>query len=117
MPQSPTAIRLRLRLVLGLFMLGLVLSGLTAFPLQRELEAATSIRGLDSAATTTAQGSLDTWLLRVRDGLRDTYGHYPWVAYGTDWLGFAHLVIAVFFVGPLVNPVRNIWVLWAGLVA
>jgi hypothetical protein len=117
MPQSPTAIRLRLRLVLGLFMLGLVLSGLTAFPLQRELEAATSIRGLDGAATTTPQGSLDTWLLRVRDGLRDTYGHYPWVAYGTDWLAFAHLVIAVFFVGPLVNPVRNVWVLWAGLVA
>ncbi len=98
-------------------MLGLVLSGLTAFPLQRELEAATSLRGLDSAAGTMAHGSLDTWLLRVHDELRDTYGRYPWIAYGTDWLAFAHLVIAVFFVGPLVNPVRNVWVLWAGLVA
>jgi len=97
-------------------MLGLVLSGLTAFPLQRELEAVTSARGLDGAATT-AHNGLDAWLLRVRDGLREVYGRYPWMAYGTDWLAFAHLVLAVFFVGPLVHPVRNVWVLWAGLIA
>jgi hypothetical protein len=107
----------RLRLILGLFILGLVLSGLTAFPLQRELEAVTSVRGLESAAPAEVHSSLDTWLLRVRDGLRDVYGHYPWVAYGTDWLAFAHVAIAVFFIGPLVNPVRNVWVLWAGLIA
>src|ERR1700722_8448492 len=62
----------------------------------------------------------EAWTLgssAVRDGLRDSYGRYPWMAYSTDWLAFAHLVIAVFFVGPLVNPVRNVWVLWAGLVA
>ena len=111
------AILFRLRLVLGLFMLALVLSGLTAFPLRRELEAVTSVRGLDGAATSAVQGGLDTWLVRVRDGLRDADSRYPWMAYGTDWLAFAHLVIAVFFVGPLVNPVRNVWVLWAGLIA
>jgi hypothetical protein len=104
-------------LVLGLFIFGLVLSGLTAFPLERELEAVASVRGLDQPATKPADGSLDSWLLRVRDGLRDVYGRYPWMAYGTDWLAFAHLVIAVFFVGPVVNPVRNIWVIWAGLIA
>jgi hypothetical protein len=52
----------------------------------------------------------------VREGLRDMYAHYPWIAYGTDWLAFAHLVLAVFFVGPLLNPVRNTWVLQAGLI-
>jgi hypothetical protein len=53
----------------------------------------------------------------VRDGLRDTYVHYPWNAYGTDWLAFAHVVIALFFIGPWLEPVRNVWVLKAGLMA
>jgi hypothetical protein len=110
-------ILLRLRLVLGLFMLGLVLSGLTAFPLQRELEAVTSLRSLDSAAPTLASSGLDAWLLRIREGLRDANRRYPWMAYGTDWLAFAHLVLAVFFIGPMVNPLRNVWVLWSGLLA
>jgi len=116
-PVSSAAILFRLRLVLGLFMCGLVLSGLTAFPLQRELETMASLRGLDNSAKEAAHGGLDTWLLRVRDGLRDAYGRYPWIAYGTDWLAFAHLVIAMFFIGPMVNPARNIWVLWTGLIA
>jgi hypothetical protein len=115
--RSAAAILFRLRLVLALFMLALVLSGLTAFPLQRELEAVTSARGLDHAATAAGHSGLEAWLLRVRDGLRDVYARYPWMAYGTDWLAFAHLVIAVFFVGPLVNPARNVWVLWAGLIS
>jgi hypothetical protein len=49
--------------------------------------------------------------------LRETYAKFPWLAYGTDWLAFGHITIAVFFVGPLVRPVRNVWVLWGGLVA
>jgi hypothetical protein len=39
------------------------------------------------------------------------------MAYGTDWLAFAHLVIAVAFIGPLRDPVRNIWVIEFGLIA
>ena len=114
---SSAAILKRLRLVLGLFVAALVLSGVTAFPLQRELEMLVSARGLDQAAASSASNALDAWLLTVRDGLRETYARYPWIAYGTDWLAFAHVIIAVFFIGPLVNPARNIWVLQAGLIA
>ena len=57
------------------------------------------------------------WIWTVRDGLNDMYSHYPWIAYGTDWLAFGHLVIAIFFIGPLVDPVRNIWTNHAGLIA
>ena len=53
----------------------------------------------------------------VRDGLRESYAKYPWLAYGTDWLAFAHLVIAVFFIGAFIDPVRNVWILQAGIVA
>jgi len=42
---------------------------------------------------------------------------YPFMAYGTDWLAFAHLVIAVAFLGPLVDPVRNKWVFVFGIIS
>jgi hypothetical protein len=53
----------------------------------------------------------------VRNGLRAIYAAYPWYAYGTDWLAFGHIVIAMFFIGPWRNPVANAWVLKVGLVA
>ena len=105
----------RCRCVIGLFMLTLVFSGMTAFPLQHELQLLASARGIGAQVTT--QGGLDAWIATVRDGLTQTYARYPWIAYGTDWLAFAHIVIAVFFIGPLMDPVRNVWVLKAGLIA
>ncbi|MBK8498190.1 MAG: hypothetical protein IPL52_05105 [Flavobacteriales bacterium] len=35
--------------------------------------------------------------------------------YGTDWLAFAHIVIALAFIGPYRDPVRNKWVIEWGL--
>ncbi len=107
----------RFRLVLGLFISALVLSGITAFPLQRELDLLCSARGLDHLQVAAVDNSLDRWLLTIRDGLHDVYSQHPWMAYGTDWLAFAHIIIAIFFVGAWVHPVRNAWVLQAGLIA
>jgi hypothetical protein len=106
-----------IRRVLVVFMLALVLSGVTAFPLIHELNFLVSMLGGDAAEHAATKGMLLSWLVAVRDGLVDTQAKYPWMAYGTDWLAFAHIAIAVFFVGPLVDPVRNIWVLRAGLIA
>ena len=111
------AILRRFRCVLGIFILGLTLSGITSFPLQRELEALASARGLERMTPSEAGGAFNHWILTVRDGLRETYARHPWLAYGTDWLAFAHIVIALFFIGPLINPVRNIWILQAGIIA
>ncbi len=117
-PAPDTAALLRrFRLVLALFIFALVLSGVTAFPLERELELLASMLGLEPSAQPAGHEGLKLWILTVRDGLRETYARHPWVAYGTDWLAFAHLVIAVFFIGPLLQPARNIWVLQAGLIA
>ncbi len=107
----------RYRWVLGFFIFGLVLSGLTAFPLQHELDWITAALDLPTPAPNPLPGGLDGWLLKVREGLCDTYAHYPWLGYGTDWLAFAHVVIALFFIGPWLDPVRNVWVLKAGLMA
>jgi hypothetical protein len=107
----------RFRWVLGLFMFALVLSGITAFPLQRELEKIVLIRGLEQVKPADGSNGFDQWILTIEAGLRESYAKYPWLAYGTDWLAFAHIVIAVFFIGPFLDPVRNIWVLRAGIIA
>src|SRR4051794_21707624 len=83
----------RLRIVLAIFIAGLVLSGLTAFSLLRETELLATALGLDVTKPTDQTG-LGFWIITVRDGLRVTYAKYPWIAYGTDWLAFAHLVMA-----------------------
>lgn len=105
------------RWVLGLFIAGLVLSGLTAFPLLQELEWMVSAFGLEGPRGLHEAGGFGRWILTVRNGLRESYALHPWLAYGTDWLAFAHLVLAVFFIGPWREPVRNVWVIQAGLVA
>jgi hypothetical protein len=112
-----SALLLRIRVWLVLFIAGLVLSGLTAFPLVRE--TAWLERACHVAPTAPAGGELplQTWLRRVHDALETTGSEYPFLAYGTDWLAFAHLVIAVAFVGPLIDPVRNKWVLVFGVIA
>lgn len=114
-PSSATLTKLRW--VLALFILGLVVSGITAFPLQLELEHLAALRGLESATAADISPGFDRWIVTVRDGLRSSYAQYPWLAYGTDWLAFAHIVIAIFFIGPFIDPVRNIWILQAGLIA
>jgi hypothetical protein len=91
-----------------------VLSGLTAFPLETELRWL--VARLPDAAS--AQPSaLTAWLVRVRDALAETNQRHPFLAYGTDWLAFAHLVLAVAFIGPWREPVRNAWVIDFGLIA
>lgn len=57
------------------------------------------------------------WISFVHKGLTEMYQKYPFIAYGTDWLAFAHLVIAVAFWGPIKDPVKNIWVVEFGMIA
>jgi hypothetical protein len=92
-----------------LFMLLLVLSGLTAFPLETLTDRAIRHLPLSDKAK--------DWLFKIHEGLITTNRSYPFIAYGTDWLAFAHIVIAVFFIGTLKDPVKNIWVLEAGMIA
>jgi hypothetical protein len=106
----------RIRLWLALFITGLVLSGITAFPLQHETSLLNRIFDV-SAGPQKGEPALHTWLRRVHDGIVQTNHNYPFMAYGTDWLAFAHLVIAIAFLGPLVDPVRNKWVLVFGVIA
>ena len=107
MPRTRARDLRRFRLCMGIVIVGLVLSGATAFPLLAELDLLAGWLGPPDADGTSVVHGLQAWITRVRDGLRDMYGAYPWIAYGTDWLAFGHLVIALFFVGPLLFPLRD----------
>jgi hypothetical protein len=72
------------------------------------------VAGPVRAGTPAGAGRLDH---RVRQGLDDADATHPFVLYGTDWLAFAHLVIAVAFYGPYRDPVRNIWVVEFAMIA
>jgi hypothetical protein len=100
---------IRIRLLLYIFILGLVCSGVTAIPLETELKFLTQWSGGESG--------LAQWLLNIRDALIETNAKYPFIAYGTDWLAFAHFVIAIAFIGPLRDPVKNVWVVEFGMIA
>jgi hypothetical protein len=93
------------------FIICLVLSGLTAFALETEL--GWLVRGWPMGKN----GDLYAWVLKVYEALKDSNSRYPFLAYGYDWLAFAHLVIALAFIGPLRDPVRNKWIIEFGMMA
>ena len=107
----------RIRTLLLAFIVGLVLSGVTAFALETELRWLTGLLGAGASTRPEDVEGVVRWLVTVRDALVATNARYPVLAYGADWLAFAHLVIAVAFIGPLRDPVRNAWVVTFGLVA
>lgn len=114
---NPSSAITRFRFVLALFILGLVLSGVTAFPLLSEMKVVIHLLGLDQAVSATGYSGLSYWILTVRFGLEDMYLRYPWIAYGTDWLAFGHIVIALFFIEPFRHPRESRPVLRVGIVA
>ena len=106
--------RRQIRALVSCFIVGLVVSGLTAFPLLHELNLLVRMLGADTPGT---DGALAAWVLRVRDALAATHRDYAFLGYGTDWLAFGHLVIALFFIGVWRDPVRNVFTLHVGLIA
>ncbi|QBI55878.1 hypothetical protein [Streptomonospora litoralis] len=107
----------RIRFWLTVFVVGLVLSGLTAFPLVAEAQWAHRLLSAPGSPAPGLLPGLVDWSERVSSGLQHVDRHHPFVLYGTDWLAFAHLAIAVAFYGPLRDPVRNVWVVQFGLIA
>lgn len=96
----------RIRFATGVFIGGLVASGLTAIPLETELALLDRWIGGESG-----------WVHRVATALHETNMKHPFLAYGTDWLAFGHMIIALAFVWAWRDPVRNRWMFDFGLLA
>ncbi len=106
----------RIRFLIIAFMLALVTAGLTAIPLQWEIGLLNQWLESNSFVQQ-VWPSLTEWIGHVNDGVQNGYGQYPFLAYGTDWLAFGHIAIAVAFIGPLRDPVKNLWVIEFGMIA
>jgi hypothetical protein len=91
------------------FMVALFLSGATAIPIDTELNFL--IAQMETGSV------MHNWLQKVVNAYADTKTKYPYLLYGYDWLAFAHFLLAVLFIGPYRDPVRNIWVIEFGLIA
>jgi len=113
---SQASLLLRIRVLIVFFIAALGISGLTAFPLVWEV---TVLHRWLGPGTWLEQvwPALAAWMDTVYAGLTSTDAAYPFLFYGTDWLAFAHIVIAIAFIGPLRDPVRNIWVIEFGMIA
>lgn len=94
----------RIRFLIIFFMVALILSGLTAIPAETELHWLLQYKNNLPTA-------LGNWLQTCYTALADTNTKYPFLAYGYDWLAFAHFVIALSFIGVYHNPVKNIWII------
>jgi hypothetical protein len=116
MPLSSETLRRRIRILLWVFIAGVVASGVTALPLEAEAKLLARILAPGSRVGLVLPG-MAQWLATVRDGLVESSARYPFLAYGTDWLAFGHFVIAIAFIGPLRHPVRNAWVVDFGMIA
>ena len=107
--QSEASLKRQIKICIWIFIVSLILSGITAFALETELAWIDGLLNKGSA--------LSFWIHKVYVALHQTNLNYPFLAYGYDWLAFAHLVIAVAFIGPLKDPVRNKWVIQFGMIA
>ncbi|WP_345955188.1 hypothetical protein [Mucilaginibacter sp. PAMB04168] len=103
-------LRSQIKTYVWIIIIGLAISGLTAFPLESELAWLTHHSGALPVG-------MQKWLNMIYEAIRQTNQQYPYLSYGTDWLAFAHVVLAILFVGPLIDPVKNIWVIQFGMIA
>jgi hypothetical protein len=100
----PTLTQIRFWLVI--FLLGLIASGVTAFPLPWELNILCKILGIPDNADPNTLTGLQHWIAYVRQGVVESDARYRFLAYGTDWLAFGHISIAVLFLPVLRDPKR-----------
>jgi hypothetical protein len=110
------SLKKQVRRLLWFFIAALVLSGVTAFPLRWEITILQRLFG-PGTFVESLWPAMAEWISLVHLGITETYRRYPFMAYGTDWLAFAHIVIAIAFWGPIKDPVKNIWVVECGMIA
>lgn len=96
-----------IRLHLSVFILLLIISGITAFPITTEINYLFAIR--DSFPLFFTQ-----WIEQLYASIHQT----PDVMlYGTDWLAFAHIVISLFFIPVYSNPIQHKVNIYIGMIA
>lgn len=99
-------IRSRLKIYISIIIFGLFISGVTAFPIESEM----------AYLVNNSSSTLQQWLNKVYTAIKTTNQNFPFLSYGTDWLAFAHIMLAILFIGPFLNPIKNKWVIQFGII-
>jgi hypothetical protein len=107
----------RVRAWTWFLIVGLVISGLTAIPIQTAVGVGRTLFGADWRWGGLMPAVAVEWLRTLDVGITRTAEQAPFMFYGTDWLAFGHLMIALVFVGALADPVRNRWLYMFGMIA
>ena len=107
---NPEKLRGRIKAAIVITIIGLLLNGFTSVPLRTELDI------LLSKPDSLPQFLRDWWVY-VYQGVLETSEKYNFMRYGFDWLGYAHLIIAIAFIGPYRDPIKNQWVVQWGMIA
>ena len=100
-------LRRHISYLIWFFMISLMVSGLTAIPAR---SGVMFLLGVVPPSWTTFY----EFLMYIREAL---FSCNSVLFYGYDWLAFAHIVIAILFIGVLKDLVRNIWVVEFGMIA
>lgn len=107
--RNPMTLLFEIKRLTLLFIISLIISGVTAFFLETELGFLVEHCNFGAL--------INRWLLYVHYTLKQVNDTHPFLSYGYDWLAFGHLIIALFFIGPLKKPIENNWVIQYGMIA
>lgn len=108
--ENELRLRKQIKNLIILFIICLIISGVTAFPIETEL-------AILNENISSFPHNFQNWINEVYLAVKNINDNSPYLSYGTDWLAFAHIVIAVAFIGPLKDPLKNIWVIHFGMIA
>ena len=114
MMEDKKAIR-KIRIWILFFIFALLISGITAFPVLAEIKILNKYLGMGTAFASIFP-TLSAWFDTVYEGIVTTDKNAPFIFYGTDWLAYAHISIAIGFIGPYREPVRNKWFIDFGII-
>lgn len=109
METNEARLRRNIKAAILITIAGLLLNGISAIFLKGELHFIQS--NFNSLPP-----FLHDWFTYTSKGVNETNDKYPFMRYGFDWLAFAHLFIAIAFIGPLQDPVKNEWIVRWGMI-
>lgn len=113
---NPKTTLRKIRFILILFFLG-ILFGLHTVVFV-EIETAFFVKHLGRDTLTGEKlPMVSAWIEQLHYDITESYKAYPVMAYCMDWLSYACVVFALFIIGAINDPVRNIWIIQVYMIA
>lgn len=103
------------RLYLALFLLVILFGLHTVVFVESETALMAEYVGKGTMVETIWPG-FSAWIEHLHTAFALTYTSFPVVAYCMDWLAYVCIVLAIFVLGAIRDPVRNIWIVKAFII-